>query len=307
MSEMLDCIVPTYGNRVQPAAPIWGRPPPYIRAWAEMLDPEAIRGLGTAMPQRYVDLSTLNNRYRYAHLAGLLGISGGAGSLGGSSLGSTGLGATPPNVVCQWMQYECWNWDKYPPEVQAEIIKAANAAAAAHASTLEQAKAGAIQEANEAENEAMQAYNLASSSVAASESAYKAAEQCDEEIMEALILQSDNYHGMAADHAQQAGAHASTVYKIAGTGQLASDQTIMAAVEKSGAAASGAGNAVKESENVRQQAIAAARAKLKQCGGALPSPELPTPGKKAVSRAGLLFFGLFAVAATGVWYATKKG
>lgn len=48
MSEMLDCIVPTYGNRVQPAAPIWGRPPPYIRAWAEMLDPEAIRGIGVA-------------------------------------------------------------------------------------------------------------------------------------------------------------------------------------------------------------------------------------------------------------------
>jgi hypothetical protein len=299
----MDCIVPTYGNRIQPAAPIWGRPPPYIRAWAEMLDPEAIRGLGQTM-HRYVDMSTLNNRFRYAHLAGVGGT--GAGSLGGSALGNAGLGAAPPNNVCLYMQYECQHWGEYPPETQAEIIKVANAAAQAHAYTLEQAKAGALELADTAENEAMLAQNTASASVSASEAAFKAAEKCDKEIMEELILQSDNYHGMAADHAQESGDAASQVYKIAGTGYLAQDETIMAAVGKSSAAASGAHNAVSQSEGVRQQVIAAARAKLGQCGGELPLPPPDQPGKVGVQRAGLLWLGLAAVAAAGVWQIAKK-
>ncbi len=300
--EDLDCIVPTYGNRIQPAAPIWGRPPPYPRAWASMLDPEAIRGLGQA--QRYVDMSTLNNRYRYAHLAGLGGT--GAGSLGGSSIGGSGLGATPPNNVCLYMQYECQHWNEYPPETQAEIIKVANAAAAQYASSVEKAKAAAIELANDAEDHAMLAQNNASASVAASEAAFKAAEACDAEIMAKLILESDNYHGFAADHTTQAGALASEVYKIAGTGYFAQDQTIIQAAEKAGAAAGGAGNATQKSEEVRQQVIAAAKAKLAACGGELPPPTEPGKGT-GVQRAGLLWFGLAAIAAAGVWQLTKKG
>lgn len=296
-----DCIVPVYGNRVQPAAPIWGRPPPYPRAYASMLDPEAIRGLGQA--QRYVDLSTLNNRYRYAHLAGMGGT--GAGSLGGSAIGGAGLGAYPPNNVCLYMQYECQHWNEYPPETQAEIIKVANTAAAQHASQLEQAKAAAIDLSGQAEDHAMQAQNTASASVSASEAAFKAAEACDAEIMEKLILESDNYHGFAVDHAQQAGELANAVYKIAGTGYFAQDQTIVAAAEKSSAAAGGAGNAVQKSEEVRQQVIAAARAKLKTCGGELPPPT-SEPGKKGVQRAGLLWFGLLGIAATGLYFTMKK-
>lgn len=303
---MADCIVPYGPNAFERRLPIIGRPPAWPRQYASMIDPAAIQGLGR---QEYVDFSTLNNRFRYAPVAGLGG-GVGAGSLGGSVVGSTGLGATPPNVVCQFMQYECQNWNSYDAETQGEIIKVANQAAAQHASAVKTQQANTQQIALQAEAEAQSAYGESDASVKAAEAALAAAQKCDLEIALAMIGESQNHHAAAEDHAGAAGQLANDAYKIAGTGSLAQDQLIVAAAENAAASASAASSAVISSETARMQVIGAAQEAAKKCGGTLPLPEpepvKPPPGKAGEAHAGLLWLGLGSLAAVGIWALTRK-
>jgi hypothetical protein len=264
----IDCIVPTYGNQVQPAKPIWGRPPPYPRAYAAMLDPEAIRGLGNTM-HRYVDLSTLNNRERYAHLAGI-----GGGSLGGSALGnSLGFGFDTTE------QYDA-------------------AYAASKANVAQMAQAAVVQASN-AQSEQAAALGIAVAAVTA-------AEHCDLDAMKQLIAESNGRR--PAVLAQLKWAKDMQKESFQSAGQFAMDQSVTAPAWQAEEQIKAIEAGINNSEGGRQQAIAAAEAAALKCGGELP----PTPTvqeetkKQSVQRAGLLWLGLAAIAAAGVWQVAKK-
>jgi hypothetical protein len=308
--EPRQCIVPYPPTTVQKSF-VWGRPPPYIKDWADIMrytDPLELMAYGIGntegQPMRYVDVSTLNNRERYAFLAGL-----GGGSLGGSSLGNA-LGATAaPYPVCSpdiWSTfgYECQHWSEYTAEQQSGILAAAKSAQAVYNASVEQVRAGATNEGELAKQAADNAVAYAQASVDAAEAAVKAA--CDPPVRDELIAQSDDLHGMAADYAEEAGIHAQNVYAIANKGYQ-NDAIVMSAVEAAGGAAAAAGDAVKNSEDARQAAIAAAKAK--QCAGPTPPPPPPVEEEKkkqGVQHAGMLWVGLILLGTVGAYALMKK-